>query len=114
MTYFRPLDWPHRSFIKVISFSDKYDSASPNPLFHTDIILNINEIIKLQVALFVSESKMRLNPLEFHTFLPVFLKCMAMVHDSLHLKTLSIQKTNNKILSKYNSLFWSYSVELHR
>ena len=51
-------------FIKVISFSDKYDSS--HPLFHTHSILK-NSDIKLQVASFFFESKMRLSPSEFHT-----------------------------------------------
>ena len=42
-------------FIKAISVSDKYDSHYP--LFHTHSILY-----------FVFESKMRLSPLEFHTY----------------------------------------------
>ena len=53
-------------FIKAISFSDKYDS--PYPLFHIHSILKISDIIKLQIASFVYESRMRLSPLEFHTY----------------------------------------------
>ena len=53
-------------FVKAISFSDKYDS--PYPLFHTHGILKIIDIIKLQIASFVFESRMRLSPLEFHTY----------------------------------------------
>ena len=51
---------------KAISFSDKYDS--PYPLFHTHGILKISGIIKLQIASFVIESRMRLSPLESHTY----------------------------------------------
>ena len=53
-------------FIKAISFSDKYDS--PYPLFHIHSILKISDIIKLQIVSFVYESRMRLSPLEFHTY----------------------------------------------
>ena len=53
-------------FIKAISFSDKYDS--PSPLFRIHSIQEISDIIKLQIALFVYESRMRLSPLEFHTY----------------------------------------------
>ena len=52
-------------FIKAISFSDKYDS--PYPLFYIHGILKISDI-KLQIAAFVYESRMRLSPLEFHTY----------------------------------------------
>ena len=53
-------------FIKAISFSFKYDS--PYPLFHTHSILKISDIIKLQIASFVFESRMRLSPLQFHIY----------------------------------------------
>ena len=53
-------------FIKAISFSDKYDS--PYPLFYIHSILKISDIIKLQIASFVYESRMRLSPLEFYTY----------------------------------------------
>ena len=53
-------------FIKSISFSDKYDS--PYPLFHIHSILKISDFIKLQITSFVYESRMRLSPLEFHTY----------------------------------------------
>ena len=53
-------------FIKSISLSDKYDS--PYPLFHIHSILKISDILKLQIASFVYESRMRLSPLEFHTY----------------------------------------------
>ena len=53
-------------FNKAISFSDKYDSTYP--LFHIHSIPKISDIIKLQIASFVYESKMRLSPLEFHTY----------------------------------------------
>ena len=53
-------------FIMAINFSFKYDG--PYPLFHTHSNLKISDIIKLQIASFVFESRMRLSPLEFHIY----------------------------------------------
>ena len=72
-------------FIKSISFSDKYDS--PYPLFHIHNILKISDIIKLQIAWFVYESRMRLSSLEFHTYFTSISELyIVMVQDSLLLK----------------------------
>ena len=72
-------------FIKSISFSDKYDS--PYPLFHIHSILKISDIIKLQIASFVYESRMRLSTLEFHTYFTSISELyIVMVQDSLLLK----------------------------
>ena len=72
-------------FMKPISFSDKYDS--PYPLFHIHSILKISDIIKLQIASFVYESRMRLSSLEFHTYFTSISELyIVMVQDSLLLK----------------------------
>ena len=99
-------------FIKSISFSDKYDS--PYPLFHIHSILKISDIIKLQIASFVYESRMRLSSLEFHTYFTSISELyIVMVQDSLLLKIFfSLEDELHSMV--YSSLLWSYSVELYR
>ena len=53
-------------FVKIIHFSDQYDS--PHPLFISSNILKINELHKLQLASFVYESSLHQNPSEFHNY----------------------------------------------
>ena len=52
--------------VKIIHFSDQYDS--PHPLFISSNILKINELHELQLASFVYESSMKQNPHEFHNY----------------------------------------------
>ena len=51
-------------FVKIIHFSDQYDS--PHPLFISSNILKINELHKLQLTSFVYESSLHQNPRKFH------------------------------------------------
>ena len=53
-------------FVKIIHFSDQYDS--PHPLFISSNILKINELHKLQLASFFCESSLHQNPREFHNY----------------------------------------------
>ena len=53
-------------FVKIIHFSDQYDS--PRPLFISWNTLKINELHKLQLVSFVYESSLQQNLHEFHNF----------------------------------------------
>ena len=50
-------------FVKIIHFSDQYDSLHPR--FISSNMLKINELHKLQLASFVYESSLHQNPREF-------------------------------------------------
>ena len=53
-------------FLKIINFSNQYDS--PHPLYSASKILKVNDLHKLQLALFAYESYMQQNPQEFHSY----------------------------------------------
>ena len=59
-------------FVKIIHFSDQYDS--PHPLFISSNMLQINELHKLQLASFVYKSSLQQNPPEFIIILAIFQK----------------------------------------
>ena len=52
--------------MKIINFSDQFDS--PHPLFISSNILKVHDLHNAQLASFVYESTLGLNPVEFHNY----------------------------------------------
>ena len=53
-------------FLKIINFCDQFDS--PHPLFISSNILKVHDLHNAQLASFVYESTLGLNPVEFHNY----------------------------------------------
>ena len=53
-------------FLKIINFCDQFDS--PHPLFISSNILKVYDLHNAQLASFVYETTLGLNPVEFHNY----------------------------------------------
>ena len=79
-------------FLKIINFSNQYDS--PHPLYSTSKILKVNDLHELQLASFVYESYMQQNPQEFHSYFT----------DVTKVHSYSTRQTNDKDLSFHKKI----------